>query len=424
MTCVRRLAGAQSSAPSTPAASSRPDPRPGRRSARLSLLLPALALLVVGALGLAIFTAAPAQAQTSWSGELTVNSISGGFGCGSANECNSSLSNGNSLTVGSTSYSIIAILLTTNGSSLTLGFTPAMGTDLQALKFCVGSNALGISSGTLGSGNQSVAWTNPGVGTWSAGDKVRLSLGSACHPGPVTGLTVTPYSTGALGFAWSAPTVTGGSAITGYDVHYTSSTTVDDDAATRRGSDDDAGWVDDGPHGHAFAARTLRASTTARTYSGTTAAHEERGRGRPERLGAHGTGVPAGNTNANLAQPDGERQRQRRWHVHRDCPLPGLRRRHHQLRRGGGQHRHPRKDHPHAGCSTGAGRKPSERGPAGRDPDPGQSRHSPAPPSLSRWGANAFTARGDRRGRRHRRQGPTPSPSRARRRTPNPRITP
>ena len=58
MTCARRLAGARN--PASPSESPRrPDPRSGRRRARLSLL-PALALLL-GALGL--FAAAPAWAQ-------------------------------------------------------------------------------------------------------------------------------------------------------------------------------------------------------------------------------------------------------------------------------------------------------------------------------------------------------------------------
>ena len=68
MKCARRPADAPQPASSTPSCSpvssrgrSRPDPRPGRSRARLSLL-PAIALLL-GALGL--FAAAPAQAQTA-----------------------------------------------------------------------------------------------------------------------------------------------------------------------------------------------------------------------------------------------------------------------------------------------------------------------------------------------------------------------
>ena len=61
MTCARRLAGARKPAPST-GSPSRPDPRPGRRRARLPALLPALALLL-GALSL--LPAAPAQAQVA-----------------------------------------------------------------------------------------------------------------------------------------------------------------------------------------------------------------------------------------------------------------------------------------------------------------------------------------------------------------------
>ena len=89
MTCVRREAGAHRPAASTPSRSPssrptptgdgcRPDPRGGR--ARLSLVLPVLALLP-GALGL--FAAAPAQAQTTtvWSANLTVDHKDGYFGC-------------------------------------------------------------------------------------------------------------------------------------------------------------------------------------------------------------------------------------------------------------------------------------------------------------------------------------------------------
>ncbi len=61
MTCARRLAGARKPAPSA-GSPRRPDPRPGRRRARLSLLLPVLALLL-GALSL--FATASAQAQIS-----------------------------------------------------------------------------------------------------------------------------------------------------------------------------------------------------------------------------------------------------------------------------------------------------------------------------------------------------------------------
>ncbi|MCY4430184.1 MAG: fibronectin type III domain-containing protein, partial [Rhodospirillales bacterium] len=61
MKCARRLAGARKPAPSTPAASSRPDPRPGRYRVRFSLF-PALALVLCG---LYLLAAAPASAQTA-----------------------------------------------------------------------------------------------------------------------------------------------------------------------------------------------------------------------------------------------------------------------------------------------------------------------------------------------------------------------
>ena len=74
----RRASAAAPSAKSP----SRPDPRPGRRRARLPGLLPALALLL-GALSL--FKSTPAKAQTTiWSATLSVQqtSISGNpVGC-------------------------------------------------------------------------------------------------------------------------------------------------------------------------------------------------------------------------------------------------------------------------------------------------------------------------------------------------------
>ena len=63
MMCARSLTGASQLASSAPAGSpSRPEPRSGRSHARLSRLLPVLALLL-GAFGL--FAAAPAQAQST-----------------------------------------------------------------------------------------------------------------------------------------------------------------------------------------------------------------------------------------------------------------------------------------------------------------------------------------------------------------------
>ena len=71
MTSARRSAGAQR--PASPSGSPRrPDPRSGRRRARLSLLLPVLALLC-GALSL--FAAAPAQAQPTVSISASPNPV-------------------------------------------------------------------------------------------------------------------------------------------------------------------------------------------------------------------------------------------------------------------------------------------------------------------------------------------------------------
>ena len=80
MTCARRLAGARKPASPSRGSPSRPEPRPGRRRARL-FGLPALALLLAA---LGTLAAAPAQAQTTlWSATLTPALISfdTGRGC-------------------------------------------------------------------------------------------------------------------------------------------------------------------------------------------------------------------------------------------------------------------------------------------------------------------------------------------------------
>ena len=63
-----------------PAGSARPDPRSGRRRARLSFFLPVLAL-ALGALGLLAATPAQAQVTTVWFATLKTVRFDGNFGC-------------------------------------------------------------------------------------------------------------------------------------------------------------------------------------------------------------------------------------------------------------------------------------------------------------------------------------------------------
>ena len=254
---ARRLAGAQSPAPS--AASSPPDPRPGRRRARFALLLPALALLL-GALSL--LGAAPAQAQTIWVAEFTPASLSGGVGCTPASHCASRLSD-KDFTVGGADY-VVEYLFDFSGGTFAVTFNLAINTALSALKFCVGPTAFAFSSASLTNSDHRANWSGANL-AWSAGQKVPLSIGTACAPGGPTSLGATP-SAGQLALSWTAPTATGGSAITGYDVHYTGSATVDDGApAFPSGSDPADGWVNAG-HDGTTASDSLTGLAPVTTY--------------------------------------------------------------------------------------------------------------------------------------------------------------
>ncbi len=89
---------------------------------------------------------------------------------------------------------------------------------------------------------------------------VTVTRQAAAQFAPPTGLTVTP-SNGQLGLSWTAP-ATG--TVTGYDVHYTRSTTVgDDDAPTHLGSVQ--GWFDASFTGTGTTG-TIRGLTNGATY--------------------------------------------------------------------------------------------------------------------------------------------------------------
>ena len=253
-----REAGAQSPAPS--AGSSPPDPRPGRRRARFALLLPALALLL-GAFSL--LGAARAQAQTIWVSELTVGNLgSGNFGCSTLSDCASRLTD-KDFTVGSDTY-VVGIVQDFSDGSFAVVFDTAINTALQGQKFCIGPSAFAFSSASLTNSDRRANWSGANL-AWSAGQKVRLSIGSACAPGGPTSLGATPGA-GRLDLSWTAPTATGGSAITGYDVHYTGSATVDDGApAFPSGSDPATGWVN-ADHDGTTASDSLTGLTPVTTY--------------------------------------------------------------------------------------------------------------------------------------------------------------
>jgi hypothetical protein len=101
-------------------------------------------------------------------------------------------------------------------------------------------------------------------------------------PAAPTGLTVSP-SDAALALRWTAPSGT----LTGYDLHYTSSTTVSDTAAAS-GSDASAGWVAGTAPPADGTAQSLGALSNGRRYRVRLRAKNSAGDG----AWAFGTGTP------------------------------------------------------------------------------------------------------------------------------------
>ncbi len=234
----RRPPGAREPAPSTPAGSSRPDPRPGRRRARFSVVLHALALLLCG---LHLLAAAPAAAQgtppsvprnvqaTAGDGKVTLTwQAPGSWGTGQA----------------STRVFVLYWKLSSSSdvrdwqavaeNGVTAGFTAAD----TAFVF-TGSQRVGrfrqphtVANGT------SYDFRIRAITTGLEGAWVTLTNLVPGVPAKVSGLSVTAGA-GKLDLSWTAP-ANNGSAITGYDVHYKTSAAADQ-AGT--GSDPSTGWV-------------------------------------------------------------------------------------------------------------------------------------------------------------------------------------
>ena len=306
MTCARREAGAQRPAPSA-GSPHKPDPRPGRRRARLFRLLPALALLF-GALGL--FAAAPASADV----------LVGNFGVSPGGAASSTKGNANAqgFTTGSAAagYVLTSIDVHSEGnpnnfqrgniraelwsaaagggpgalltslrvpSSVSVGAVsyaaPAdtmlsANTTYYVVLYTIGSFNLKLGSvetgdedpgGQAGWGiEDAIHWTrsNEPVGSWEKSDGAAIRIrvnGEAVAP---TDLTVSVVDRNGLFLVWNAPA----GAVTGYDVHYTSASEAtaapDADAS---GSDPAAAWVDAG-HTRTGAWHSIAGLTYGATY--------------------------------------------------------------------------------------------------------------------------------------------------------------
>ncbi len=220
-----RPAGAREPAPSTSAGSRRPDARTGRgRARRLSLLLPVLALLL-GALGL--FAPAPAEAQRAGP---TVTA-----------------------TAGDASVRVNWTFTDTDPADweIEYGVHPS-GSTSTVTEFSSGARSRTITGLTNATTYRfRVRGINARPTQWSGW---VTATPQAATPGDPTGVTVTPGNA-QLSVSWTAPSGT----VTGYDVHYTSSSTVAAGATVQTVSAA-AGWL-------AHPTRTATDTSTSQTIS-------------------------------------------------------------------------------------------------------------------------------------------------------------
>ena len=168
------------SGPIHPGRTPRPDPRPGRPRARLSGLLPALALLL-GALSL--FAAAPAQAQTVWSATLAMERSDRNIGCANTfspdKRCNNpSVLSDDEFSVGGQNYKITEIVNNPSTNNLRVIFSTTVNNALRNLNFCVGTKPYPLSTIQTGS----ILSVSTLLAGWAPGNTVGLSIGSSCEP--------------------------------------------------------------------------------------------------------------------------------------------------------------------------------------------------------------------------------------------------
>ncbi len=179
----------------------------------------------------------------SWSASLRVQATgSSRVGCDNGvtgKQCSTgTVLTEDDFTVNGRSYSVTRIRYITSGV-LAVRLTRGPDAALGALSLCIGADAAFPLTGQ----NSELTFTGTGLG-WSAGDTVPLRIATSCAAGAPTvpdqpaELAVTPDD-GRLDLRWRAPP----GSVSGYDVHYTSSTTVGDDADVGSNTDAATGWV-------------------------------------------------------------------------------------------------------------------------------------------------------------------------------------
>ena len=201
---------------------SRPEPRPGRRRARLFALLPAFALLL-GAL--CLFAAAPAHAQvTVWSATLTADEDGIYFGCDNEetaqDDCSStSVLSEDEFTYAGTTFAIKSILWDSSGDELFFVVTVddeeveawATKTALHSLTLTVQGSALAVAGASTTDGD--FTWSYEPATDWDDGDSISLSL---TIPALVKNTGQSPSTQASMGSTSVAQGFTTGAASGGY----------------------------------------------------------------------------------------------------------------------------------------------------------------------------------------------------------------
>ena len=121
--------------------------------------------------------------------------------------------------IGSTAYTVAALLLDASPSKLGLSLNPALGTKRANLGLEVGAGSFDLSAAAVASlaGGAAYEWSNPGL-TLAAAAEVAVKVVRLHAPGAPTGLAATATTPTRIDLDWEAPAMDGGRDITGYRI--------------------------------------------------------------------------------------------------------------------------------------------------------------------------------------------------------------